>query len=145
MLIVKKINTQPYNYNVIFCFNDDETDVESVEKILSKNRISTDNIEKWIDDAKGWTFDNGCMSIVLLNLFTLESQNDLLVTLRHEIHHASANCFEFICNDITVLDEEVFLYLNDWLFEQGLKLIDKHNIKITKKEKEEHGNKSKKR
>lgn len=129
-MIVKKTKCDLYPYDFIFIFNDKQDNDEEITNLLSKHQIYITEQEgnDWVDNAKGWTLKNVDVSIIILNVHLHKNRDKLLSTLRHEIHHAAANCFAYICNPITILDEEVFLYLNDWLFMTGIDLINKNKI-----------------
>jgi hypothetical protein len=127
-MIVKKITTIPYNYDIIVIFNDKENNHEEINKVLIKYGAHDEDEKNWIDDAKGWTIDNIVSSIVVINTFYHKSKNSLIVTARHEVHHAAAQVFSYINNPIHSLDEEAFLYLNDWIFHKVLDIIDKNKI-----------------
>lgn len=129
-MIKKKITANPYNYDITFIFNDTPENEEVINTLLSKHSIYITESESddWVDSAKGWTLKNEEETIIIINIHRHKTKDSLLVTLRHEIHHACANCFKYICNPITILDEEVFLYLNDWVFMQAIDIVNKNKI-----------------
>lgn len=133
-MIVKKYTVELYDYDIIFCFNDNgNKSKKNISKLLSKYNVKKEFINQWTADARGWTFWGNDESIIVINLNTLSNQNDLITTLRHEVHHASANLYEMIGNVLYELDEESFLYLNDWIFERGLEVIENNSIFIKDK------------
>jgi len=130
-MIVTKLNVPLYNYDIIVCFNYMNKNYDAMEDILDKYKIDDDEVETWLDKAKGWTLEGNNNTIVIINTQLHKKKIDLLTTIRHEVHHASANCFQSIGNPVTILDEEAFLYLNDWVFTKSLEFFEKNkNIAI---------------
>jgi len=85
-------------------------------------KLKTLNIEFDMEDFKQCL---GCCLEVghgeTLILINLKRKKDLIInlsTIRHEVHHASACLYRFVGERETTLDSEVFLHLNDYLFEQ---------------------------
>lgn len=131
-MIFSKVNVPIYDYDIIFCINYIKKNYDAAEEVLDKYHIDEDDVEKWLDDAKGWTLQGRTNTMVIINAHLHKKKNDLLITIRHEIHHAAANCFEQIGNPVTSLDEEAFLYLNDWIFNKLLEFVEKNKHAIVK-------------
>jgi hypothetical protein len=131
-MIVNKLNVPMYNYDIIVCFNYVKKNYDAAEQILDKYQVDDDEVDSWLDDAKGWTLQGKTNTVIFINTYLHRKKIDLLTTIRHEIHHGSANCFEYIGNPITILDEEAYLYLNDWIFTKVLEMLEKNRDTIIK-------------
>ena len=122
---VTKIDISIFNY-VVYCYlarNPKEL-ADVVKSAKRELDLDVDNF----DNYHGLTYSQTRASCILVNGceydFTggikPEHLIKLLGTIRHEVHHAVTNMFEAIEHKSKVLDEEVFVWSNDFVFEQIL-------------------------
>ena len=111
--------------------------IESKDEIKTKLSDAIDSIEiesiSIIEDGDGWTIVNNNVGVVIINkwLFNIGDFIKFITTIRHEVHHLSAGVFTHICEEIDRLDNETFLYLNDYFFKRILsKLLTIQNDNI---------------
>lgn len=130
-MLTTKINLILYPYTIDFLL------VESIEN--SEKSIITKHLTKLKTGLRSKDLDlteclgkcieyNNNNTLIVINKHRLKSLEEFLVTLRHEVHHASANVFSYIEEEIYSLDTETFLYLNDYIMLEILKTIDIKNL-----------------
>lgn len=110
----------PYNIDVIYR----NSASESIGRLLQKLGCQVFGAEV-LNSAKGWTLKGKKGSVIVLNRFNMESDRQLYKTIRHETHHACADVFEYIQHKTKRLDEEPFLYLNDYVFDKILEFVER--------------------
>ena len=127
--LLKFIRIDAKIYPYYFCVLLATKPLRNWKKLLKPYKLKLDDYSK-INDARGWAMSAQGYGIIILNSWHFKNNIDFLSTLRHEVHHACADCFEYICEPINTLDNETFLYLNDYVFEKCLKKLT--NIKSIK-------------
>ena len=118
---VFKIKQSIYPYKFKLAFFISETDVKN---ILKKVKIEKADYNTFLNGT-GWCtrfFNDIGGSIILINKNKCKTYDYFIKVIRHEIQHASADCFEYICAEDNDLKKEPFLYLNDFLFSKCLKI-----------------------
>ena len=76
-MIFSKVNVPIYDYDIIFCINYIKKNYDAAEEVLDKYCIDEDDVEKWLDDAKGWTLQGRTNTMVIINAHLHKKKNDL--------------------------------------------------------------------
>jgi hypothetical protein len=92
---------------------------------LKQDHITENNLQEYKQYNGHCVSDNDSGQSVIciynVNFNNLKNLISILKTIRHEVHHACNEVFEFISAKTD--DNEPLLYLNDYVFKQITKMI----------------------
>lgn len=125
--MIKRIKTPFGNYILQYAIVSSKKELKKLSKECKKFNLN--DLPEWLDDMAGLHFENkeAQRSLIVINNYQGITSLEVISAIRHETHHACASIYESIGHETTKLDEEPFLYLNDFVFRVILEDYNKKN------------------
>lgn len=114
----------PFEAHVLLC----ESQAQ-LSQFLQSHKVQINDVSA-IFQAKGWcvSLQNGG-ALIIINKHRAKDFIDFTAIVRHEVSHACAHCFQFICQEIYKLDDEFVNYLNDFVYKKIVSFFKSFFIK----------------